>query len=139
MIPGMSEMMGGNEEEASKKMKRVAFIFDSMTTEELDSDGSLFRDPQPSTSKHPAPSENGKEKAVNPEDDMKPREPNKRILRIARGSGTSVTEVEELLMQHQMFSGMVKKAGGKSGWCVSPCSRFSCSCSVADTLAPFPG
>lgn len=121
MIPGMSEMMGGNEDEAGKKMKRVAFIFDSMTTEELDSDGSLFRD-EPSTvastSKNPTPSENGKEKAVSPEDDMTPREPNKRILRIARGSGTSVTEVEELLMQHQMFAGMVKKAGGKSGWCV---------------------
>ena len=114
----MSEMMGGNEDEAGKKMKRVAFIFDSMTTEELDSDGSLFRDPEASTSKNPAPSENGKEKAVNPEDDMKPREPNKRVLRVARGSGTSVNEVEEVLMQHQMFAGMVKKAGGKSGWCV---------------------
>ncbi|ORY36619.1 signal recognition particle, SRP54 subunit, M-domain-containing protein [Leucosporidium creatinivorum] len=134
MIPGMSEMMGGNEEEASKKMKRVAFIFDSMTTEELDSDGSLFRDPQPSTSKNPAPSENGKEKAVNPEEDMKPREPNKRILRIARGSGTSVNEVEELLMQHQMFAGMVKKAGGKSGWYVSR-SRLLV---VALLVNPFP-
>lgn len=125
MIPGMSEMMGGNEDEAGQKMKRVAFIFDSMTTEELDSDGSLFRDSAPptaSTSKNPSPSENGKERAsaaVEDEDDMKPREPNKRVLRVARGSGTSVNEVEEVLMQHQMFAGMVKKAGGKSGWCVS--------------------
>ena len=35
---------------------------------------------------------------------------------MARGSGTSVREVEELLAQHQMFSAMVKKAGGKQGW-----------------------
>jgi signal recognition particle subunit SRP54 len=128
MIPGMSEMMGGNEDEAAKRMKRVAFIFDSMTAEELDSDGSLFRDAPPpatsvaSTSKTPAPAprtEHGKEKAVDPEAEMAPREPNKRVLRVARGSGTSVNEVEELLAQHQMFSGMVKKAGGKSGWYVA--------------------
>lgn len=115
----MSEMMGGNEDEAAKKMKRVAFIFDSMTTEELDSDGSIFRDAPStvaSTSKNPTPSENGKEKATDAADDLSPREPNKRVLRVARGSGTSVNEVEELLTQHQMFSGMVKKAGGKSGW-----------------------
>ncbi|KAM0751547.1 signal recognition particle protein [Meredithblackwellia eburnea MCA 4105] len=116
MIPGMSEMMGGNEEEAGNRMKRVAFIFDSMTTEELDSDGTIF---------HKGvvrPKESGKEKQAAPanpfsgDEDLTPREPNKRILRVARGSGTSVQEVEELLSQHQMFAGMVKKAGGKSGW-----------------------
>lgn len=112
MIPGMSEMMGGNEGEATAKMRRMAFIFDSMSTAELDSDGGLFRDDVASTSKS-SPSENGKEKAL-PE--MTPREPNKRVLRVARGSGTSVDEVEEVLAQHQMFSGMVKRAGGKSGW-----------------------
>ncbi|KAI5477073.1 hypothetical protein MNV49_006872 [Pseudohyphozyma bogoriensis] len=114
MIPGMSEMMGGNEEEASTKMRRIAFIFDSMTTEELDSDGKLFQNDGASTSKAVAPSENGKEKET--QDDASPREPNRRVLRVARGSGTSVNEVEELLSQHQMFAGVVKKAGGKSGW-----------------------
>lgn len=121
MIPGMSEMMGGNEGEATAKMRRMAFIFDSMSTAELDSDGGLFRDDVASTSKS-SPSENGKEKAL-PE--MTPREPNKRVLRVARGSGTSVDEVEEVLAQHQMFSGMVKRAGGKSGWSVP--SPFSLS------------
>ncbi|KAK4703521.1 signal recognition particle subunit SRP54, partial [Phenoliferia sp. Uapishka_3] len=113
MIPGMSDMLGGNEDEATKSMKRFAFIFDSMTTEELDSDGSLFHD-GPTKSKSVV--ESGKERQTGDDGDMAPREPNKRVLRVARGSGTSVREVEELLSQHQMFSGMVKKAGGKTGW-----------------------
>lgn len=128
----MSEMMGGNEDEASKRMKRVAFIFDSMTTEELDSDGTMFRSrprkARPSASKKAAVAttkggkaagggDPSKRKTTAPkQDDGRPREPNRRVLRVARGSGTSVSEVEELLSQHQMFSGMVKKAGGKSGW-----------------------
>ena len=138
MIPGMSEMMGagGNDDEASKKMKRIAFIFDSMSTFELDSDGTCFRSPPSSTTAStsatltPAPpSENGKEKAVS---STGPREPNARVLRVARGSGTSVNEVEEVLAQHLMFSGMVKKAGGKSGWCVrvrscSVCGELICA------------
>ncbi|KAL8279927.1 hypothetical protein RQP46_007777 [Phenoliferia psychrophenolica] len=109
MIPGMSEMMGGNEDEAGVRMKRIAFIFDSMTTAELDSDGSPFHDGLVK----PKQPENGK---APQEDDMSPREPNKRVLRVARGSGTSVQEVEELLSQHLMFAGMAKKAGGKTGW-----------------------
>lgn len=132
MIPGMSEMMGGggHDDEASKKMKRIAFIFDSMSTFELDSDGTCFRTPPSSTTAStsatpsPAPpSENGKERA---ESSSGPREPNARVLRVARGSGTSVNEVEEVLAQHLMFSGMVKKAGGKSGWCVVRFSFLGC-------------
>jgi signal recognition particle subunit SRP54 len=118
MIPGMSDMMGGNEEEASKKMSRFAFIFDSMTTEELDSDGAIFRASPTAAAGATSTeltSDNGKEKAV---EQMSPREPNSRVLRVARGSGTSVNEVEEVLSQHQMFAGMVKQAGGKSGWLV---------------------
>lgn len=115
MIPGMSDMMGGNEDEAGARMKRVAFIFDSMTTEELDSDGSPFHEGL--IKPKGAAGDAGKVKEG--EEDQSPREPNKRILRVARGSGTSVQEVEELLAQHQMFAGMVKKAGGNSGWCVS--------------------
>ena len=139
MIPGMSGMMSGNEDDIAKKQKRMVFIFDSMTAEELDSDGSLFLTPSPhspiaSTSQIAPPSpastkankgkvdisKNGKEKATPPVDpplaEGIPREPNARVLRVARGSGTSVQEVEEVLGQHQMFKGMVKKAGGKSGW-----------------------
>ncbi|GAA5935157.1 RNA-binding signal recognition particle subunit SRP54 [Sporobolomyces koalae] len=114
MIPGMGDLMGGGTgDDVAKKMKRVAFIFDSMTTEELDSDGSLFRDPKPSPS--PATTSN-KENAKAPTvDDFKPREPNKRVLRVARGSGTSVQEVEDLLAQHHGFAMMAKKMGGKNG------------------------
>lgn len=128
MIPGMSEMMGGNEEEAGHRMKRIAFIFDSMTTAELDSDGSPFHE---GLIKPKAAGDNGKDRQVGGADgDQSPREPNKRILRVARGSGTSVQEVEELLSQHQMFSGMVKKAGGKSGWYVFCSSLSTTSLSV---------
>lgn len=38
-----------------------------------------------------------------------------RTQRVARGSGTSVREVQELLMQYQKFSQMVKKMGGIKG------------------------
>ncbi|GAA5851102.1 hypothetical protein JCM9279_000322 [Rhodotorula babjevae] len=141
MIPGMSGLMGGDTEaEASKRMKRIAFIFDSMTTAELDSDGSVFRDPPK------APKDKGKGKVAvtggakskavaapskgatadsdsSDDDDVASadvdplggREPNARVLRVARGSGTSVEEVEQLLAQHQMFSKMAKRMGGKNG------------------------
>ena len=38
-----------------------------------------------------------------------------RTQRVARGSGTSVREVQELLMQYQKFAQMVKKMGGIKG------------------------
>ncbi|SCZ89328.1 BZ3500_MvSof-1268-A1-R1_Chr9g10369 [Microbotryum saponariae] len=143
MIPGMGDMMGGNADEAAKRMRRIAFIFDSMTQEELASDGSLFRPLKKGEKKKESTKTKAKfsnaattsrsvkgkdkenastvakeEKKVEEKDlpEMAPREPNPRVLRIARGSGTTVDEVEELLAQHQMFSGMVKQAGGKTGW-----------------------
>ncbi|EPQ66398.1 Bgt-350 [Blumeria graminis f. sp. tritici] len=83
MIPGMSGMMQGmDDEEGSMKLKRMIFVCDSMTGKELDSDGKLFIE-QPT-----------------------------RVTRIARGSGTSVREVEDLLTQHKMMAGMAKKMGG---------------------------
>jgi signal recognition particle subunit SRP54 len=83
MIPGMSGMMQGmDDEEGSLKLKRMIYICDSMTTKELDSDGKCFLD-QP-----------------------------ERMTRVARGSGTSVREVEDLLTQHKMMAGMAKKMGG---------------------------
>lgn len=54
---------------------------DSMTEKELDSDGKCFAE-QPT-----------------------------RIVRVARGSGTSVREVEDVLTQHRMMAGMAKKMG----------------------------
>jgi len=69
-----------------------------MTAAELDSDGTPFM-------------EYG--------EDGKPISLTWRVTRVARGSGTSVREVEELLCQYQMMSNMAKQAGGKNGWCVS--------------------
>jgi signal recognition particle subunit SRP54 len=83
MIPGLSNMMEGmNDDDGSMKMKRMIYICDSMTEKELDSDGKPFIE-QPA-----------------------------RMTRVARGSGTSVREVEDLLSQQRMMAGMVKKMGG---------------------------
>lgn len=139
MIPGMGEMLnagGGSEEDAGKRLKRLIYIMDAMTTEELDSDGRIFAIPRrrrgkDSTALTAAAKGKGKstpvtadkEKSDKAKDKAKPalaegqpRKANRRVLRVARGSGTTVREVEELLAQHQMFAGMVKKAGGKQGW-----------------------
>ncbi|KAM7212863.1 SRP54-type protein, GTPase domain containing protein [Rhypophila decipiens] len=83
MIPGMSNMVGSmDDEQGSMKMKRMIYICDSMTEKELDSDGKIFVD-QPT-----------------------------RMTRVARGSGTTVREVEELLTQQRMMAAMAKKMGG---------------------------
>lgn len=83
MIPGLSNMMGGmDDEEGGMKLRRMIYICDSMTEKELESDGKIFVD-QPS-----------------------------RMTRVACGSGTSVREVEELLTQHRMMAGMAKKMKG---------------------------
>ncbi|QLQ78839.1 hypothetical protein HG537_0B01870 [Torulaspora globosa] len=88
MIPGMGNMMSQvGEEETSKKMKKMIYVLDSMTKEELESDGRLFID-QPS-----------------------------RMVRVAAGSGTSVFEVEMILMQQQMMARMAQstKAAQQGG------------------------
>jgi len=83
MIPGLSNMMGGMEdEEGTLKLKRMIYICDAMTEKELESDGKMFVD-QPT-----------------------------RMTRVARGSGTSVREVEDLLTQHKMMAKMAKKMKG---------------------------
>jgi len=83
MIPGLSNMMGGmDDEEGSMKLRRMIYICDSMTEKELESDGKIFVS-QPS-----------------------------RMTRIARGSGTSVREVEDLLTQHKVMANMAKKMKG---------------------------
>ncbi|KAF8320051.1 signal recognition particle protein [Clavulina sp. PMI_390] len=99
MIPGVPpELFGaGGEEDVSRRMKRMMIITDSMTAAELDSDGMIFLDME------------GKE----------PVGVNWRITRVAKGSGSSVREVEELLCQYLMMSNMAKQVGGKNGWLVS--------------------
>lgn len=83
MIPGMSQMMGQDgEAEASSRLKRMVYIMDSMTKKELDSDGQIFVD-EPS-----------------------------RIIRVARGSGTSSTEVEMILFQQRMMATMAQRTKG---------------------------
>ncbi|KMP03726.1 signal recognition particle protein [Coccidioides immitis RMSCC 3703] len=74
---------GLDDEDGSLKLRRMIYIFDSMTAAELDGDGKVFVD-QPS-----------------------------RIVRVACGSGTTVREVEDLLSQHKMMAGMAKKVGGQ--------------------------
>ncbi|KGQ81455.1 signal recognition particle protein SRP54 [Candida albicans P94015] len=90
MIPGLSNIMSQvGDEETSKKIKNMIYIMDSMTTKELESDGRIFI-----------------------------KEPS-RIVRIARGSGCAVVEVEMILQQHRMMSTMAKSAmaaqGGQPG------------------------
>lgn len=98
MIPGLpQDLLQGSDEEGSMRLKRMIYITDSMTATELDSDGSLFM-------------EMGK--------DSKPVGLTWRVTRVARGSGTSVREVEELLCQYRMMANMAKQAGGKNGWFV---------------------
>ncbi|KAF8163353.1 SRP54-type protein [Crassisporium funariophilum] len=96
MIPGLpQDLLQGSDEEGSLRMKRMIYITDSMTAGELDSDGTPFM-------------EVGK--------DGKPFGLTWRVTRVARGSGTSVREVEELLCQYRMMANMAKQAGGKNGW-----------------------
>lgn len=98
MIPGLpQELLAGSDEEGSLRMKRMIYITDSMSAAELDSDGSMFM-------------EMGK--------DGKPVGLTWRVTRVAKGSGTTVREVEELLCQYRMMANMAKQAGGKNGWCV---------------------
>ncbi|KMU83225.1 signal recognition particle 54 kDa protein [Coccidioides immitis H538.4] len=80
MIPGLSGLTAGlDDEDGSLKLRRMIYIFDSMTAAELDGDGKVFVD-QPS-----------------------------RIVRVACGSGTTVREVEDLLSQHKMMAGMAQE------------------------------
>ena len=96
MIPGLpQEMLQGSDEDGAIRMKRMIYITDSMTSGELDSDGTPFM-------------EFGK--------DGKPIGLTWRVTRVARGSGTSVREVEDLLCQYRMMANMAKQAGGKNGW-----------------------
>ncbi|KAL1406334.1 Signal recognition particle [Vanrija albida] len=96
MIPGMpAGMMEGGEDEAAGKLKRMIFITDAMRQDELDSDGLIF---------------------FSFDKEGNPVGLNRRARRVAKGSGTSVREVEELLAQARMMAGMARQAGGQNGW-----------------------
>ncbi|KAI5969326.1 SRP54 [Candida margitis] len=96
MIPGMSSIMSQvGEEETSNKIRNMIFIMDSMTAKELESDGRIFI-----------------------------KEPS-RIVRIARGSGCSVVEVEMILQQHRMMSSMAKSAVAAQGQGGQPGGPFA--------------
>ncbi|KAG1057066.1 hypothetical protein G6F43_001090 [Rhizopus delemar] len=47
--------------------------------------------------------------------DDKPFKEMKRVIRVARGSGTTVCEVQEIIFQYTKFAEMVKSIGGKNG------------------------
>ncbi|XP_046859050.1 signal recognition particle 54 kDa protein [Xenia sp. Carnegie-2017] len=89
MIPGFGSdfMSKGNEQESMARLKKLMTIMDSMNDQELDNlQGSkLF----------------SRERG--------------RVARVARGSGTSIREVDELLSQYNKFAAMVKKMGGIKG------------------------
>ncbi|WFD00339.1 signal-recognition-particle GTPase [Malassezia yamatoensis] len=117
MIPGMNQMMGdGNGDAmAGNKFKSMLYITDSMTPEELDSDGSLFAVPVKTHTKQLTGKEASSKDTPTPKPKPKLRL-TARAYRVARGSGTSVREVEEFLLQYRTISKMVKKMGGKQGW-----------------------
>ncbi|XP_050407440.1 signal recognition particle subunit SRP54 [Patella vulgata] len=89
MIPGFSPdfMSKGTEQESMARLKKLMTMMDSMNDAELDSiEGEkLFS-----------------------------RQPN-RVQRVARGSGVSIKEVNDLLSQYKKFAQMVKKMGGIKG------------------------
>lgn len=126
MIPGMGQMLGGgggNDEESGQKMKRMIYITDSMTKEELDSDGSLFYAPIKKAAVEAAKEKQLVRKDFEGESSSGKKPKTKvpvrmtaRARRVAKGSGTSVRELEEFLMQYRMVSKMVKSMGGKAGW-----------------------
>lgn len=101
MMPGMpTDVLGGmSDADGAKRIKTYLCIIDSMTDSELHSDGKIFYK-EPSR-KSPA-TFSAEKRALG-------------IKRIAQGSGGRVMEVEELLQQHGMFAGMVKKMGGSKG------------------------
>ncbi|ETN69375.1 signal recognition particle protein SRP54 [Necator americanus] len=89
MIPGFGPefMTKGNEKESVGRLKKLMTIMDSMSDTELD---------------HPKASE------------LFTKEPG-RVIRVARGSGTTQAEVRDLLSQYKKFADMVKKMGSIKG------------------------
>eukprot|EP00579_Thalassiosira_antarctica_P010614 CAMPEP_0201925484 /NCGR_PEP_ID=MMETSP0903-20130614/14730_1 /ASSEMBLY_ACC=CAM_ASM_000552 /TAXON_ID=420261 /ORGANISM="Thalassiosira antarctica, Strain CCMP982" /LENGTH=463 /DNA_ID=CAMNT_0048463171 /DNA_START=47 /DNA_END=1434 /DNA_ORIENTATION=- len=93
MIPGMPDYLipqkgGGGNDESTMRLRKFMYMMDSMNNAELDGKIDFHVKNDPSVEK--------------------------RIRRIAAGSGTHPTEVKMLLQAHEQFEGMVSKMG-KSG------------------------
>lgn len=88
MIPGFNDFYSkGHDQSSAQRLKRLMIIMDSMSDYELDNtDGCRLFETEP-----------------------------KRFFRVCRGSGAHPIEVQELLMQYDRFSQMVKKMGGMKG------------------------
>lgn len=78
MIPGMGLPQGlatsDMDKQGGDQLLHYTCVMNSMTAQELDSDGKIFKD-QPT-----------------------------RICRVARGAGVSIHEVQELMIQHEAVS-----------------------------------
>ncbi|XP_068177579.1 signal recognition particle subunit SRP54-like [Antennarius striatus] len=86
MIPGFGPD-GMNEEDCQKKIKRMLVMMDSMNNHELDSEeGAKLFNKQPG-----------------------------RIQRVARGSGSEMADVHELLATYNRYAKAYKKMGGTKG------------------------
>ena len=91
MIPGMPDYLipsGNGDDESTNRLRKFMYMMDSMNDAELDGKVDLHAKGDPTVEK--------------------------RIRRIAAGSGTHPTEVKMLLQAHKQFEGMVSKMG-KSG------------------------
>lgn len=89
MIPGFGTdfLSKGNEQESVMRLKKLMTIMDSMADNELD---------------HPKANDLFSKEST-------------RLTRIARGSGTSIMEIKELLSQYKKFADVVKKMGSIKG------------------------
>jgi signal recognition particle subunit SRP54 len=96
MIPGMPDYLipKNGDDKSTNRLRIFIYIMDSMSDAELDGKIDMHKKNDPSVEK--------------------------RIQRIAAGSGTHPTEVKMLLLAHKQFEGMVSKLGkagmiGKAG------------------------
>ncbi|KAJ3105907.1 Signal recognition particle [Phlyctochytrium bullatum] len=86
LMPGIpQELLQFSDQEGSARIKKFLCMLDSMTEQELDSDGKIFE-----------------------------KEPT-RVIRVAKGSGNPVREVEEMLLQCRKFGDVIKTMGGSKG------------------------
>lgn len=100
MLPGgMGQMLGGlggSDADSSAHLRKMICVCDSMTPAELDSDGKMFE----TMPERP--------EGARPLAQMQARQPNPRVLRVAKGSGTSVDTVEQVMAQYRMMKPMMK-------------------------------
>jgi len=91
MIPGMPDYLipqNGDDDESTNRLRKFMYMMDSMNDAELDGRVDMHRKDDPAVER--------------------------RVRRIAAGSGTHPNEVKMLLQTHRQFEGMVSKMG-KSG------------------------